>query len=127
MYFSLWTAYLIKSLILVFAAVMMNLLLYSVNSLSIFGMPLSDSFNHFYCNLFNFRWVFQKTAYWLILFILTQLVLEINEKYSPGVFVDIFFGKYIQPKVEKRIIMFIDLKDSTGIAEKLDSKKYFRF
>jgi adenylate cyclase len=69
----------------------------------------------------------QKTLYWLVLFIVTQLIIEINEKYSPGVFLDIFLGKYIHPKTEKRILMFIDLKDSTSIAEKLESKKYFRF
>ena len=53
--------------------------------------------------------------------------LEINEKYSPGVFTDIFVGKYLSPKEEKRIIFFIDLKDSTPIAEKLGHKKYFFF
>jgi len=125
--FSLWTAYLIKSSILILAAFLINLLLYSVNSVSIFGIPLSSSFHRFYGHLFDFRWVFQKMSYWLLLSIITQLILEINEKYSPGVFVDIFFGKYIQPKVEKRIIMFIDLKDSTLIAEKLTSKQNFRF
>jgi len=64
---------------------------------------------------------------WIILFILTQLIIEINEKYSPGVFFDIVLGKYVQPKDEKRIIMFIDLKDSTSIAEKLGHKEYFKF
>ena len=53
--------------------------------------------------------------------------MEINEKYSPGVFWDILMGRYIQPKVEKRIVMFIDLQDSTPIAEKLGSKDNFRF
>jgi adenylate cyclase len=33
----------------------------------------------------------------------------------------------VQPKDEKRIIMFIDLKDSTAIAEKLGHKEYFKF
>jgi adenylate cyclase len=36
-------------------------------------------------------------------------------------------GKYRQPKIEKRIIMFIDLKDSTPIAEKLGHVENFKF
>jgi adenylate cyclase len=55
------------------------------------------------------------------------LYIEINEKYSPGVFIDIITGKYMQPKIEKRIIMFIDLKDSTPIAEKLGHVENFKF
>jgi adenylate cyclase len=59
--------------------------------------------------------------------VITQLIIELNEKYSPGVFMDILLGKYVHPKIEKRIIMFMDLKDSTPIAEKLGSQQYFRF
>lgn len=36
-------------------------------------------------------------------------------------------GKYSTPKNEERIIMFIDLKDSTPISEKLGHQKYFQF
>ncbi len=63
----------------------------------------------------------------MILFVLTQLIIEVNEKYAPGVFMDILLGKYIEPKIEKRIVMFIDLKDSTPIAEKLGHQQYFKF
>jgi adenylate cyclase len=57
----------------------------------------------------------------------TQLYIEINEKYSPGVFMDIMMGKYAQPKVENRIVMFMDLKDSTPLAEKMGHQQYFLF
>jgi adenylate cyclase len=125
--YSLWLAYLVKSFILVGAAIVMYLLLYAVNSVSILGITLESVFASFYYQIFHLNLLLQKTIYWIILFIATQLILEINEKYSPGVFLDIFLGKYIHPKTEKRILMFIDLKDSTAIAEKLESKKYFRF
>jgi adenylate cyclase len=69
----------------------------------------------------------QKIPHWLLIFGVTLLVLELTEKYSPGVFKDILLGKYLHPKIEKRIIMFLDLKDSTPIAEKLGTKEYFRF
>jgi adenylate cyclase len=125
--FYLWAAFLIKSLILLAAAFLMQLLLYAVNSVSILGMPVSSAFHSFYGAMFNINWLFQKISYWLILFIITQLIIEINEKYSPGVFIDIFFGKYVKPKIEKRIVTFIDLKNSTPIAEKLKNVQYFKF
>jgi adenylate cyclase len=43
------------------------------------------------------------------------------------VFLEILTGHYIQPKIENRIIMFMDLKDSTPIAEKLGHSVYFEF
>ncbi len=122
--FHLWAAFLIKSLILLVAAFLMQLLLYAVNSVSVWGLPISSAFHSF---LFDINSVLQKILYWLVLFIITQLIIEINEKYSPGVFIDILFGKYVKPKTEKRIVMFIDLKDSTSIGEKLENKQYFKF
>jgi adenylate cyclase len=62
-----------------------------------------------------------------VLFVITQLYIEINDKYSPGVFFDIMAGKYLKPKIENRIVMFLDLTDSTPIAEKLGHEKYFIF
>lgn len=124
--FSLSAAYLISSFILVAAAFLMHLLLYAVSSVSILGIPLDSAFHRFYSEMFNLSWLVQKMFYWIVLFFITLLIIEINEKYSPGVFLDIFFGKYIEPKLERRIIMFVDLKDSTAIAEKLESNKNFR-
>jgi len=64
---------------------------------------------------------------WLIIILVTQIVLEVDQKYSPGVFWEILTGKYMKPRTEKRIIMFLDLKDSTPIAEQLGHEKYFSF
>ncbi|AXT49500.1 adenylate/guanylate cyclase domain-containing protein [Aquimarina sp. BL5] len=47
-----------------------------------------------------------------------------NEKFGKGVFINILLGKYKNPQEEKRIFMFLDLKDSTTIAEKLGHFKY---
>lgn len=125
--FNLLTALLIKSLILIAAAFLMDLLLYSLNSISVLGITLKDSFHHFYSDITDISRLLQKILYWLLLFLITQLLIELNEKYSPGVFIDILLGKYVEPKVETRIVMFMDLKDSTPIAEKLGSQRYFRF
>jgi adenylate cyclase len=124
--FNLLIALVIKSVILIAAAFLINLLLYSINSISVLGLPVSESFHHFYEDFSDFHKLLQKILYWLILFVITQLLIELNEKYSPGVFMDILLGKYVEPKIETRIIMFMDLKDSTPIAEKLGSQRYFR-
>jgi adenylate cyclase len=126
-HFNLLITIFLKSLILIVAAFLINLLLYAMNSVSILGSPLSESFHHFYNDFSDLHRLLQKLLYWLILFLVTQLLFELNEKYSPGVFWDILWGKYANPKIEKRIVMFIDLKDSTPIAEKLSSQQYFKF
>jgi adenylate cyclase len=124
--FNLLTALIIKSIILIVAAFLINLLLFALNSVSILGLPFSQSFHHFYVEFSDIRKLLQKILYWLILLVVTQLLIELNEKYSPGVFMDILLGKYVEPKIETRIIMFMDLKDSTPIAEHLGSQRYFR-
>lgn len=125
--FNLLVSLLLKSLLLIIAAFLINLLLYSINSISVAGLPVSESFHHFNSELSDVHKMMQKILYWLILFLVTQLLIELNEKYSPGVFVDILLGKYVEPKIETRIVMFMDLKDSTPIAEQLGSQRYFRF
>lgn len=48
----------------------------------------------------------------------------VNEKFGPGILVDMILGKYQKPRVEKKIFMFLDLKSSTTFAEKMGSLKY---
>jgi len=68
------------------------------------------------------------TFFWLLVVLVTLIVLLlVNDKYGPGVFRDFLLGKYFHPKREKRIFMFIDLRSSTTIAEKLGEQRYFNF
>ena len=57
--------------------------------------------------------------FWLLVVLGTLIVLQVNDKYGPGVFRDFLLGKYFHPKREERIFMFMDLRSSTTIAEKL--------
>jgi adenylate cyclase len=124
---SLWINMLLKAFILITGAFIINFFIHFTYATLIVKQTASHALEIFYKNTFETPWLLQKFPEWVILFILTQLIIEINEKYSPGVFVDIVLGRYVQPKDEKRIIMFIDLKDSTTIAEKLGHKEYFKF
>ena len=116
-----------KTFILLFAALAMNFLANFLDDLLVDRYSVIDSLRNFYANIMTSNWLLKRTLYWLILFGVTQLYLEINDKYAPGVFLDILAGKYIKPKIENRIIMFIDLKDSTPIAEKMGHQQYFLF
>lgn len=50
---------------------------------------------------------------------------EISEHIGHGILINFFTGKYHAPKEENRIFMFLDMKSSTTIAEKLGHIKYF--
>jgi adenylate cyclase len=119
--------FIFKSIILLIAAFVMNFLVHFVDTVVIHGRGSGMVVSSFLKEMLETKLLIRHILYWLILFVITQLYIEINEKYSPGVFLDIIRGKYIQPKIEKRIVMFIDLKDSTPIAEKLGHAENFKF
>jgi adenylate cyclase len=75
--------------------------------------------------VFNWR-VIRSMAIWFVVMLTTSFVLRVDEKYGPGVLMDILKGKYHQPREEERIFMFLDIKSSTAIAEKIGHDDYFR-
>lgn len=124
---ALWKNFLAKSFILLVAAFVMNFFVHFVENKFIAGYSVKESLHIFFTEKMLPSWILRRMIYWIVIFMVTQLYLEINDKYSPGVFLDILIGKYIKPKDEHRIVMFIDLKDSTPIAEKLGHYNYFLF
>jgi len=75
-------------------------------------------------------WGRTNKTFWsiVIYFVVASLVFSFikiaNEKFGRGVFIKMLLGKYRKPKEEKRIFMFLDLKASTTIAEKLGHYTY---
>jgi adenylate cyclase len=123
----LWINFLLKAGLLVFLAFIMNFIIHFSYYLFIRDNSVSASLQSLTNNSFYSKWLVKKIPGWLLIFFLLQLAVEMIKKYSPGIFFDVLMGKYRHPKVEKRIIMFIDLKDSTPIAEKLGTEDYFKF
>ncbi len=123
----LWISFLGKSLILLTAAFIITFILQFFNSVVMLNQSAYTAYYEIKNYALHQNWLLQKIVYWVSIFFVTQLILIINEKYSPGVFIDILTGKYMNPKVEDRIVMFIDLKDSTPTAEKLGHSLYFEF
>jgi adenylate cyclase len=51
---------------------------------------------------------------------------EVTDYLGQGIIINYMTGKYHAPKEEERIFMFLDMKSSTSIAEKLGHIKYFK-
>ena len=64
--------------------------------------------------------------YTVLVIILLNFFLEVSKKFGPGNLWNLFIGKYHNPVVEEKIFMFLDLKDSTGYAERLGHIRYSR-
>lgn len=65
-------------------------------------------------------------TWWLVAFA-TIVLLQVNDKYGPGVLLDLVFGNYHKPKSEERIFMFLDLRASTKTAEHMSEEAYFNY
>ncbi|MBC7949939.1 MAG: adenylate/guanylate cyclase domain-containing protein [Chitinophagaceae bacterium] len=119
--------FILKTIILILLAFLMNSLIYMMYSVFVLENSFTAALSKFAYRLTNTPWMLKKIPGWILTFLLLQVIVEMIKKYSPGIFFDVLLGKYRHPKVEKRIVMFIDLKDSTPIAEKLGNVDYFRF
>ncbi|MFL5810381.1 MAG: adenylate/guanylate cyclase domain-containing protein, partial [Flavisolibacter sp.] len=58
--------------------------------------------------------------------IISIILLEVTDKYGPGMFWSMLSGEYHKPRIENRIFIFLDINESTSIAEQLGHEKYFR-
>ncbi len=123
----LWFGLLIKIIILVAAAFLLNYILHFTYIWLIEKEPLTTELGKSYYKIFQTSLFLSQMIRWLIIFLFTILMIEVNEKYSPGVFFDILAGRYLSPKNEKRTIMFIDLVDSTTIARTPRPQKILPF
>ena len=119
--------FILKVGLLILFAFLMNFFIFFIYSVAFLGRPPGRSLSSFAYYAFHTTWMIKKFPGWLLTFSLLQVIVEVIKKYSPGIFFDVLLGKYRHPKVEKRIVMFIDLKDSTPIAEKLGHLDYFKF
>ena len=61
----------------------------------------------------------------VLLAFISILILEISDKYGPGGLRNLIRGRYNKPRKENRIFLFLDINDSTTIAEKIGHEKYF--
>ncbi len=65
--------------------------------------------------------------YIILVVIFLNFILQVSRKFGPGNLMTLISGKYHTPKDEYHIFMFMDLRGSTAIAEKLGHNKYSQF
>jgi len=70
---------------------------------------------------------FKVNAYALIVIFSMNFLRQINRMLGQNALLNFITGKYHKPVEEERVFMFLDLKDSTGIAERLGHKRYHQF
>ena len=58
--------------------------------------------------------------------LLLNFLSQVNRKFGPGNLFKFILGRYHSPRDEKRVFLFLDLKDSTKIAEELGNYQYSR-
>lgn len=85
-----------------------------------------------FADLFEYASIFMLSQMALIFYIFwggislfTLIFIQISDKFGPGMFIKFLLGKYHQPIEEQRIFMFMDMKSSTTIAERIGNKRYF--
>ena len=83
---SLWVNLLIKTILLLLVAVVMTFFVYVAYEWLIAGHTLKRGLEKFGFNLLHRRLLLEKMPEWILLFFFTLLAIEVNEKYSRGVF-----------------------------------------
>ncbi|MEO7802663.1 MAG: adenylate/guanylate cyclase domain-containing protein [Ginsengibacter sp.] len=63
-------------------------------------------------------------VYYFFMTLVINFINQVNKKYGPGILLPMLLGKYRNPREEERIFMFMDLKSSTSLAEKLGHLKF---
>jgi adenylate cyclase len=89
-----------------------------------FSSAISRSFDNVLFNILSPSFFINVFLFGFLVSV-TQFMLQVSDKFGPGILWKFITGKYYHPRQEERIFMFLDLRASTTIAEKMDSKKFF--
>ncbi len=115
---------LLKSALYLIALVIVWVVIF--NSFSFFGLVTEKQLEKFQ-SLLSTKFLLSGLIYYASFILLLNFILYINKKFGPGLLIDLLTGKYYHPRNEELIFLFVDLKSSTILAEKLGNNKYSRF
>ncbi|RPD41487.1 adenylate/guanylate cyclase domain-containing protein [Chitinophaga barathri] len=109
------------------AAIVLFLIILTVNANSfesragIFG---KDVWNNTRAFFFDYAFL-SVSLYMASVILVSQFYAEVSENIGQVVLINLLKGKYHTPKEEERIYMFLDIRSSTSIAERLGHIRYF--
>jgi len=78
-------------------------------------------------DMMTLEFVLSLFIYFAISIMFFNFMLQLSRKFGPGNLFKMLIGKYYKPREEQRIFLFLDLRNSTGIAEHLGHQNYSRF
>lgn len=123
--FAIGKIILLKSVFYMIAIMIADTMVILINSQ--FGnIDISKTFSLFLKEIPT-SFVITTSIYYTFFIVLLNFLYQINKRIGPGILFNSIMGKYHQPRDEKLIFLFLDMKNSTGIAEKLEHKKYSMF
>jgi len=88
------------------------------------GLYVGKSMEEFYKYLHSIKQLYF-ILYSLVVFGIILFFLQISRLLGEGVLFKILLGKYNRPVEEDRIFMFLDVKSSTTLAEKMGHEKFY--
>ncbi len=115
-----------KSIAYCFSIAVSVVLIFGLNDLLMGRQEITVNADPEIGNQMTRMYIIAVSVYIILLNILINLLKEADKKFGPGIMLKLFSGRYYHPVIEDRIFMFLDLKASTTIAEKLGHIKYSR-
>lgn len=113
--------YLITIHIAVFGVMLLHLVMFHGKTFG--GALVSDELTRY---LYGPEF-FKISGYALVFIFIVTFLRRLNRMLGQNALLNFITGKYHMPVEEERVFMFLDLKASTTIAEKLGHKQYHRF
>jgi len=77
-----------------------------------------------YTEVFAGNVFYASSIYTAIMIIVISFIKQMNAKFGPGILIPMLLGKFRNPRIENRVFLFMDLKDSTTHAEILGTLKF---
>lgn len=115
---------LLKSILYFIAMTFSQIVVYIV--FYIFDILPVEQYQHSF-EMLTFEFVLSLFIYFVISIMFFNFMLQLSRKFGPGNLFKMLIGKYYNPREEQRIFLFLDLRNSTGIAENLGHQTYSRF
>jgi adenylate cyclase len=86
---TLLSGWLIKVFLLLLIGMMTTIIIFFLHFLFIKQVSLAETFNQFQNYFLHTSLATDSLLYWLVMLLSAQIIVEIDQKYSPGVFLEI--------------------------------------
>lgn len=114
-----------KMMLLGVTSYMVCILIFTIFGVRIFSRIIGVELNwELFHNFIISQEMILLTVYFFIVGFLIDLFKQVDKKLGPGNLLKMLKGEFYNPKEDERIFMFLDLKSSTTIAEKLGHIQY---